>query len=515
MKKLVLIFSIYFLCSLNVLADNTASNLTINMQIDENGVAEVSEEYLFTNQEDNCHEKDILLINDNEITDFTIEDRDGAYSYHGGLQGLNKREYASLKDDNVFHVRLCNASQDEPFMVYYKITNVVVNYEDAQGLNWLFLGNKRDYMVNNLVLTISSFKEFDENNTALYGIGDNINLNFQDGKIILTANNIKKNADIRLMTIFNDLQYKSSYHIDKNFKSAYNAALHENNVLYKMLNFVKDEIIFFILASILIIIISIIIHHVLVLHKKNDDYRQFKMRKNVELPSISNVPYYDQIPENKDLFKIYFVANYFNLIKNKDDLVHAIVLKWLYEGKVKLMADDDNYTIKLIATNFNNQIELELYEILSQAANKNIIDKPKMNRYLKDHYSEILIWYDRVFAITRDAYIAEGIISKRGKCYILNNKFLNIGQNIQGLKKYLLNFNQVPRRSALTEEVYLYLLVCTELLGIASSVSSEILRKNPDNVMAKQLKNYERAKVIFKGIYKDAYSTSKNHKGKL
>ena len=49
----------------------------------------------------------------------------------------------------------------------------------------------------------------------------------------------------------------------------------------------------------------------------------------------------------------------------------------------------------------------------------------------------------------------------------------------------------------------------------SSSVSSEILRKNPDNMMAKQLKNYERAKVIFKGIYKDAYSTSKNHKGKL
>ena len=75
---------------------------------------------------------------------------------------------------------------------------------------------------------------------------------------------------------------------------------------------------------------------------------------------------------------------------------------------------------------------------------------------------------------------------------------------ILGLKKYLLNFNQVPRQSELTPEAYEYMLIIAELLGIGDAYAREILRKNPDNVMAQQLLDLESLNYIYKGVYNNA-----------
>ena len=49
---------------------------------------------------------------------------------------------------------------------------------------------------------------------------------------------------------------------------------------------------------------------------------------------------------------------------------------------------------------------------------------------------------------------------------VLGDAIINYGNEIQGLKKYLLNFNQVPRKTELNEDLYQNLLVCAVLLGI-------------------------------------------------
>ena len=78
-----------------------------------------------------------------------------------------------------------------------------------------------------------------------------------------------------------------------------------------------------------------------------------------------------------------------------------------------------------------------------------------------------------------------------------------------GVKKYLLNFNQVPRQTELTQEGYKYLLIMAELLGIGTQVAKEILRKNPDNYMAKSLLDMEDAKFLFRGAYQAALTPYK------
>ena len=72
---------------------------------------------------------------------------------------------------------------------------------------------------------------------------------------------------------------------------------------------------------------------------------------------------------------------------------------------------------------------------------------------------------------------------------------------LMGLKKYLLNFNQVPRRSELTPKLYENLLIVACLLGLSNSLSKEILRKNKDNKLAKILEEFTYVRDILIPTY--------------
>ena len=46
--------------------------------------------------------------------------------------------------------------------------------------------------------------------------------------------------------------------------------------------------------------------------------------------------YYDKAPCDGDLFAIYFIADTFNLLEDKSDLLGALLLTWLKNDKVKM-----------------------------------------------------------------------------------------------------------------------------------------------------------------------------------
>ena len=98
-----------------------------------------------------------------------------------------------------------------------------------------------------------------------------------------------------------------------------------------------------------------------------------------------------------------------------------------------------------------------------------------------------------------------GKIGKTTKI-VFNDVFVDYGTKILGMKKYLLNFNQVPRQTMLSEDTYKLLLICAEMLGIGKQVSEEILRKNPNNIYAKKLSEFQALKPIFHEVYGEALS---------
>ena len=116
----------------------------------------------------------------------------------------------------------------------------------------------------------------------------------------------------------------------------------------------------------------------------------------------------------------------------------------------------------------------------------------------------LVSWYDNVIkSVIKDEYISRNIHVKGKKIY-LNKILYDEALQIEGLKKYLLNFNQVPRQTELTENIYKNLLISSVLLKVDENLYQEILRKNPDNTAGLLLKKF----VNVKDIYSNIYSTS-------
>ena len=48
------------------------------------------------------------------------------------------------------------------------------------------------------------------------------------------------------------------------------------------------------------------------------------------------IPYFRDVPCDNDLYKAYYIGYKYNIIKNKTDILGAIILKWLKEGKIRI-----------------------------------------------------------------------------------------------------------------------------------------------------------------------------------
>ena len=82
-----------------------------------------------------------------------------------------------------------------------------------------------------------------------------------------------------------------------------------------------------------------------------------------------NVKYYRDIPCKKDIFRAYYIGYKYGLVKNKTDLLGAIILKWIKEKKITIKKSD-----------YNNEELIEHTPAILRPASKKaieIIEKPK------------------------------------------------------------------------------------------------------------------------------------------
>ena len=60
----------------------------------------------------------------------------------------------------------------------------------------------------------------------------------------------------------------------------------------------------------------------------------------------SDLPYYRDIPCYKDIFRAYYIGYNYKLLKNKTDLLGAIILKWLKDSIIRIEKKDDGGIFK-------------------------------------------------------------------------------------------------------------------------------------------------------------------------
>lgn len=520
-KKIIIIFIMFFAFITPIYAKENVNSVDINITIDESGSATITEEWIIKQQQNKLFTRKFHNVKDMKISDIKIIDNlMNSYDHTNSIKTIEDNKY--YFDDGKYskYLYFQTDGTDKDVIVQYKINNIVTKFKDKEALNWTVFSSVPNQEIGNLNIYVSSSLSLTELNTVLYAIGKNITGEIKDGKIHLFQSFINNESDVIMLASISELKFKKYLKNDMNMSDYYRHISKKSSVTVFLEDLLHEHIHQLVIVCIIIIILIIIINAVIKIVKRKDQFHNFvTFNKNRTLGDMSQIPYHDAIPCGGDLYKIDFYSNIYNISKSRSNLIGAIIMKWIFDGILTIQNSDDKYSI-LIKDNqvFDRDLDLELYNILKSASSNLILDNNKLLRYAEENSKQVMDWYDAGITQTvRDEYLKRNILLKRNKM-VMNKITEDDAFKVQGLKRYLLNFNQVPRQTELNEQVYKYLIICSILLGVDETLGKEILRKNPDNELAKQLIEYQKIKPIYQNIYSKtciAFKKAKYKKNKM
>lgn len=513
-KKLLYIIILLFVFVPSVYAINV-DNVTINAIIDDKGIANVEETWT-TPSEINTKSLNKLFYSAKgiKISNIAVNDLEGDYTSVESLSSDANKNYAFIDSGFKKKIKFTTNGKENKYTIKYTVDGIISKFKDGYGINFFFYNSISGYNVNNLVINISSSGvEFSDQNTKIYANGNNINARFQGNTIVVEANSLSSSSKVSIVTLSN-IEYSSFRESKYTAEEASKKNSSKLIIIDEMLAIATSGTSLVIIGIFGLIILLLIIRGIIKKVKGFDEYYEITTANGKSVPSINDVNYYDSIPCNGDLYKIAFIGGYYKIYKNRSNLVGALLLSWIYSGYIKVVNDSSGKCLKLAdGVPIDRELDRDLYSILVDASSYYQLDSARLNRYASDHYMRVMTWFNMGFSNVITDEINRGRIIKDKKLKritkVMNDEIYEDAVKIQGLKRYLLNFNQVPRQSELTPETYQYMLIIAELLGIGEAFAREILRKNPNNEMANQLLELEKLSFLYKSVYNYALTPYK------
>ena len=381
-----MVIVIIMIFSINVNA-NSINEIEMNVYLDNGGNAIVEEVWNSSLTQGTEGYRTFSNLGKKTITDFNVTDDTGKLyenieRWNSNLTFDEKRYKSGINYIND-GIELCwgiSNYGDRKYTLKYKINNLVTQYTDNQGIYFNFLDLKQK--VGKVKINIYADFFMSLNNTRIWSFGNNGTINFNNGKIIMEANNgLLSNHYIVIMIRFNEKMFETSDISTKSFDDIYDEAFknvkkgpNNENVTNNKANIFIDKImkiinnnkesgfvgnilnilIYIILAILMIIgcilllillpiifliyipfpfsiIVSIIygffeIRTIKTLlgmpsHNRkvpNKYITKIRFKSDKKTPSYKEVAYYRDIPCDKDLYIMYWICYQYNIVDEVD-----------------------------------------------------------------------------------------------------------------------------------------------------------------------------------------------------
>ena len=205
------------------------------------------------------------------------------------------------------------------------------------------------------------------------------------------------------------------------------------------------------------------------------------------------------IPCDKNIFEAFFISEIFNLNKKKEDLLGAILIKWIRDKYAKVIKynkkklfGNSKEIIAIDLTNmpnyqFENYYEKELYEMMFNASLDGILEEHELKKWCNNNYSKFFKWFDKVKQDINRQHINDGDIAvlKTGKLfqhdiYTINDKLCDEAKKLYGLKKYLLEFTKLDKKEFIDVKLWQDYLIFAQIFGISSEVLKQFNNLYPE-----------------------------------
>lgn len=451
-KKYWIILCFVFLTSLftfhpRVMAktDNTIEKITMDVFIDTNGTASVTEIWNVNLSSGTEGYKPYGNLGESEITDFTVKDDTGkvytTLSNWNTSASFDHKAYKCGITKTSGKTELCwgiSSYGKRTYTLQYKITNLIDQYEDSQGIYFSFIPKEMKQSPRSVKITISSPNGFNKQNSQIWAFGyPNGTIHFSNNKIIMNSDGVLPTSHymVALVKIPN-----GTFHTNNTFSKTFNEVYEESlgTFNYDLNDYPKNSIADISLSSVLLIPFGIIALPIVLsiigmkLSKKTTPAK-FPVEIDIgtdlkSLPSIKQVDYFRDIPCQKDLYYAYWIICQCDLESKKtyrSGLLGAILLNWIKNGYVEIKQTkkgllnfkDNNYAIDLtkIETT-NNEVEDKLLMMLKKASGSNgILEAKEFQKWSKKNYCTINNWFREVIDYETERLTNLGILTDHSK----------------------------------------------------------------------------------------------------
>lgn len=472
---------------------NTLNSVKMDIFVDDNGDANVTEvwDYTVNSGTENYHS--FKNIGNSEFTNLRVSDENTNYTF------LSSWNINASFDDKAYKcginkvsdgVELCwgiSSYGRHTYTISYTITSFVSELNDSQMIYWELIpsGNSK----GSVYIKIHGNFNYDFE-TPVWGYGNYGGTCYvYDGYIEMQSDG-KLDSD-EYMTILAKFPlgtFNTSNVLNKDFNYYYEMA-EDGSTDYSSSSVLNAiSVIFPILFFFFIIVMTV--------GFADSRVSTFNFGKTGnKVPK--DIPLYRDIPCKGDIFRAYFVADSYKLLKKKTDFLGAIFLKWLKENRIsiekqevgKIFKKEDTCIILKNDSSFLNEHEEALYKMIKEASKDEILQEKEFEKWCSRNYSKILNWFDKILDSERDLLVSEGIIELqevpvmkvfKKKKYVVNDSLMEEAKELAGLKKFLEEFTLIKEREPIEVNLFEDYLIFAQILGIAKKVASQFKKLYPE-----------------------------------
>ena len=497
MKRYILVFVCLFLYPVLVNA-NSVSNIDMKIYVDDNGNASITEVWDATlnSMTEGYHPyfnlgeayiTDISVSMDgrkfNTVDNWDVDDSFEEKKYKAGLYNAGDGEY-----DICFGISEYGSHK---YVISYKINNYIVKLNDADMLYWNLFPKDFNASPDNIDITIYGSSDYSDS-LDVWGYGKYGALAYVDnGKIHVKAEGINGNEYLTLLVKYPSGTFNTNNTIDNNFDFYLNMANEGATTYVEEKPSLISRIISFIVSFFPFIIFLIITIFGIITAKNNTKYRFGNAGNKVK----KDVNAFRDIPCNKDIFRAYWVARNYNLMKKKEDFLGSILLKWLMQGNVtieKVMGGmfkkKEESNVCFISPPNGIPKENELYNWMVEASGDNKLESGEFKKWCKKNYNKIIDFFDDVDDYEKNVLLNEGKIKynveKKGivsrKYYDVDDSMMIEAEQMAGLKKFLKEFSVIDKREPIEVNLWNEYLIYAQIFGIADEVAKQFKKLYPE-----------------------------------
>ena len=499
MKKVYAVIGIILILMCSVVQANEMRSIDMNVFIDENGNANVTETWqYYSDSGTECYHSYKNLGN-SKIKNLIVSDDVMTYEILDGWDvngSFDDKKYKCGINNTSDGIEICwgiSEYGNKEYVVNYVITNFVSELNDSQMAYWELIPQGTAPQE----ASITIWSELDYKDTLpVWGYGNYGGFCYvADGKIEMKSDGALDDDEyMTILVKFPNGMFNCVEKIDEDFEYYYDLSV-ENAEKYQ-----EDDVtgtlavIIFFMITVFTFILSIAV---------------ISMQENVkveksDIKSMKSAPLYRDIPCNGNVERAFYISALYKLTKKDADLFGALLLKWLKMDLISIQPDLRGKKKAIVLKNtgdsndFDSQKEKEIYNMMKVASKDDVLSQGEFEKWCNKNYNKIFKWLENVKKEEIDELVKEGKITKLKKNkYQAESTLTKDAMELAGLKNFLKEYTLIKERTPIEVKMFEEYLIYAQIFGIAKEVQKAFKDLYPDIVAESCYSTYDNINFIY------------------